>query len=171
MRFFAVLSVSAVFLAALAPAVFAQAETRDDGDDGNASVQYVDCSQVQIVFANQGQYGDANAAADDESEAVAEISQELNISQNQVNACLGSIGGGGGDNNTPDPTDDGNGGDRDDDEDDAASAAEMREGEDEVIKGTVLAKELPNTGGPSLLGGVLGLALVAGGAALIRSRR
>jgi hypothetical protein len=75
----------AVLLAAvlLASPAFAQAQ------GGNVNVQYVDCSQVQSAVADQGQYGDATAIGD---EAVAAIAQELNITQSQVNACLGSIG-------------------------------------------------------------------------------
>ena len=83
----------AMVLAAAAPA-FAQAVA------GDVSVQYVDCSQVQAAAAAQGQYGDASADADASAgdfasaanaEAVAEIAQELGITQAQVNACLGGI--------------------------------------------------------------------------------
>lgn len=78
---------TAVLLAAilLASPAFAQAE------GGNVNVVNIDCSQVQTALANQGQYGDATAAPDGD-DAVAEIAQELNITQAQVNACLGSIG-------------------------------------------------------------------------------
>ena len=164
-RFFAVLSVSALFLAAVAPAAFAQAVIEDDGDDGDDTVQVVDCSQVQQAVANQGQYGDANAAADDESEAAAEVAQELSIAQSQVNACLGQTGGG--DETTTPP----NGTSSPETTSGTGDDTELPDGEDEVIKETVLAAELPETGGPSLLAAVLGLALVAGGASLIRLRR
>jgi hypothetical protein len=77
----------AMVLAAAVPA-FAQAI------GGDVSVQYVDCSQVQEAAAVQGQYGDAVAGASGiGSAAAAEISQELEITQEQVNACLGEIGG------------------------------------------------------------------------------
>ena len=83
----------AMVLAAAAP-VFAQVEgdVNVDGDDNNTNTntaQYVDCSQVQVAL--QGQYGDASAEADDESEAVAEVAAEQGITQQQVNACLGEI--------------------------------------------------------------------------------
>lgn len=163
MRFFTVLSVSALFLLALAPAVFAQAVIEDDG---NTSVQYVDCSQVQNAFASQDQYANANAAADDESEAAAEVSQELNISQNQVNACLGSIGVNPDGNNpsgdeTADPTD-------------GETTDELAEGEDAVESDTIIAvDQLPETGGPSFAGVVLasGCALLGVGLVLNRIAR
>ena len=78
----------AMVLAAAAP-VFAQATIGDE-------TQYVDCSQVQAAIA--AQYGDANAAADDGSGAVA--SATAGVSQTQINACLGVLDFG----------DDGNGG-------------------------------------------------------------
>lgn len=166
-RFLAALAASTLLVALSAPA-FAQAVAddgalADDSDETNTEVQYVDCSQVQSAFASQGQYGDANAAADDESEATAEIAQDLGISQNQVNECLGGAA-----DSTPDPdendtTDENGTTDKNDDEN-------LKEGKDDVIEGTESAATLPKTGGPSLLlvGG--GLAVLAGGAALIRRR-
>ena len=86
-------AVLAMVLAAAAPA-FAQAV------GGDVSVQYVDCSQVQAAAAAQGQYGDATADADAsagdfasaaDAAAIAEIAQELGITQAQVSACLGGI--------------------------------------------------------------------------------
>ena len=76
----------ALMLAAASPA-FAQAVVADDGDDGNLSVQVVDASQFQSAV--QIQAGDANAAADDGSLAVAD--QSLFINQYQVNGGLGGI--------------------------------------------------------------------------------
>lgn len=79
----------AMVLIAAAPA-FAQAT------GGDVSVQYVDCSQVAAVAAVQGQYGDATATSGDiGSAAAAEISNELGISIEQVNACLGGVAAGG----------------------------------------------------------------------------
>ena len=73
----------AMVLAAAAPAL---AQVTVAGDDNNAA-QYVDCSQVQLAVG--AQYGDANAAASDES--IAGAANELGITQNQVNACLGEV--------------------------------------------------------------------------------
>lgn len=156
-RFLAALAASAMIFALSAPAALGQAIVGDDGDDGNLNIQYVDCSQVQSAFASQVQGGDANAAADDESEANSEIAQDLGITQEQVNQCLGGAA-----NNTPAPdetTDETTTGSRD-----------LEEGKDAVIEDTVKAAALPDTGGSSLLlvgGGIL---LVASGAALIRRR-
>lgn len=132
-----------------APA-FAQGAANDNGN--NHAVQYVDCSQVQVAVQNQ--YGNANAdAGEGEGEAIKEIAQKLNISQEQVNACLGGSGSNDGD------SDDGGGGG-----DDAGDDTDKGD----VIAGSVPETKLPNTGGPSLLV-VAGLALVAG-ASLIRLR-
>src|SRR5918997_1759052 len=73
----------AMVLAAAAPAL---AQVTVAGDDNNAA-QYVDCSQVQLAVG--AQYGDQNAAASDES--IATAANELGITQNQVNACLGEV--------------------------------------------------------------------------------
>ncbi|CAA9443135.1 MAG: hypothetical protein AVDCRST_MAG02-258 [uncultured Rubrobacteraceae bacterium] len=166
MRFFTGLLVSASFLLAFAPAVFAQAVIEDD--DGDTSVQYVDCSQVQNAFANQGQYANANAAADDESEAVAEVSQELNISQSQVNACLGSIGGNPDGNNPPgDETT----GPTERQPADEETTDDLAEGRDAVDRDTVLAAdELPETGGPGFAGVVLASGCALLGVGLILNR-
>ena len=73
----------AMVLAAAAPAL---AQVTVAGDD-NTSAQYVDCSQVQAAVG--AQYGDQNAAANDES--IAAAANELGITQNQANACFGEI--------------------------------------------------------------------------------
>ena len=73
----------AMLMAAAAPAL---AQVTVAGDDNNAA-QYVDCSQVQLAVG--AQYGDQNAAASDES--IATAANELGITQNQVNACLGEV--------------------------------------------------------------------------------
>ncbi len=164
-RLLAVLLVSTLVLASTAPVALAQAD-RDPG------VQYVDCSQVQNAV--QGQYGNANAVARDGSEATAEVAQEMNISQNQVNACLGGQAGEG-DKNQPDddpgkdptgdPTDENN------IKTDEPEVTAARDSEEDVLAGTDPGGKLPNTGGPSLLAAVARVALVVGGASLIRFRR
>lgn len=148
-RFLAAVAASALLVTLSAPAAFGQAIIEDDEDETNTNVQIVDCSQVQSAFASQGQYANANAVARD-SEATAEVAQELGITQDQVNNCLGD----GADNKAKDPAD----------------GKTLPEGKDEVIDETVQAAKLPETGGPSLLliGG--GLAVVAGALALIRRR-
>ena len=168
----AVLLVSTLFLASIAPVAFAQG-TDGEGRDGNVTI--VDCSQVQNLFV-QGQYGNANASAQYQSDAIALISQELNISQDQVNLCLVNVGGDG----------DSGGGGGDDDEEEAgaeddeeagaeeAAGVEAAETDDEgdVIASTVPeVEELPETGGASLLALGAGLVMVAGGVSLIRFRR
>jgi LPXTG-motif cell wall-anchored protein len=129
-----------------------QATAGDDRDNGNTDITIVDCSQVQNALGSQSQYG--NASAQYLSEAIAVVSQELNITQNQANACLGGQPneGGGSDNREA--------GEGDDDE------------EENVLANTVPeVNKLPETGGASLLSLGVGLALVAGGASLIRFRR
>ncbi len=81
-KMFAVGATAALMLAASSPA-FAQVTVA--GDD-NTSAQFVDASQVQLAVGVQ--FGDANAAANDGSAAFA--SNELDITQNQVNAGFGS---------------------------------------------------------------------------------
>jgi hypothetical protein len=73
-------AVVAMGLAAAAPA-FAQATAV------GGSVQYVDCDQIQAAVT--GQYNVAN------EQDLAAVAQSLNVSQNQVSACLGSIAAGG----------------------------------------------------------------------------
>jgi hypothetical protein len=75
--------VAAVLLGSASPAL---AQVTVAGDD-NDTAQYVDASQVQLAVGIQ--YGDQNAAANDESEA--EATNELSITQNQANAGLGEI--------------------------------------------------------------------------------
>jgi hypothetical protein len=72
-------AVVAMVLAAAAPA-FAQASAV------GGSVQYVDCDQIQAAVT--GQYNVAN------QQDLAAVAQSLNVSQNQVSACLGSIAAG-----------------------------------------------------------------------------
>jgi hypothetical protein len=131
----------AMVLAAAAPA-FAQAI------GGDVDVQYVDCSQVQAAAAAQGQYGDATAG---DVASAAAIAQELGISQEQVNACLGGVAAG-------------------DDivvGDDATAAAAAAAGATAAAGGTAAAAAapaaLPETGGASLIALGAGALLVAGG--------
>ena len=135
----------AMVLAAAAPA-FAQAV------GGNVDIQYVDCSQVQAAAAAQGQYGDATADADAsagdfasaaDADAVAEIAQELGITQAQVNACLGGI-------------------DNDVNGDDGGATTTVTVTTTATSTATAAA-ELPSTGGTSLLALGAGALLVAGG--------
>ncbi len=156
MRFFTVLSVSVLFLLAFAPAVFAQTESEDDQESRDDQTERderndrdedadVTCLQVQNAFGNQGQYGNANAQyGDAEGDTVAEVAQELGISQDQVLNCIGI--------DIENPPSDDDPGDVDD--------------PDDVMQGTAAGKDLPNTGGPPLSAAVFALALLATGAAL-----
>lgn len=82
--------------AMLAMALIAASPAFAQATGGDVSVQYVDCSQVAAVAAAQGQYGDAAATSGDVgSAAAAEISNQLGISIEQVNACLGGVAAGG----------------------------------------------------------------------------
>lgn len=173
-RLLAVLLISTLVLATAAPLALAQAiagdgqaiaggdqaTAGDDRDNDNADITIVDCSQVQNAFGNQDQYG--NASAQYQSEAIAIISQELDIAQNQVNECLG----GQTDGNSDDGNNDGEG-----DENSNTEDKDLEDGEENVLAGTDPGGTLPKTGGPSLLAVMLGAALIVGGATLIRSRR
>jgi hypothetical protein len=129
---------------------------------GDVNLQYVDCSQVQSAVAQQYNSVDANsnptAVAGDNSsaanaEAVAEIAQELNITQDQVNACLNGAASAPTDNDTNDGADDGT---------DTTTEGDVSSSAD-VNKKTLSASELPNTGGVPLPGAAAGIALVAAG--------
>jgi len=160
-RLLAVLLVSTLVLASTAPVALAQASAGEGGDSGNVTI--VDCSQVQNAFGIQDQY--SNATAQYQSEAIAVVSQEMNIAQNQVNACLGGQPDG---NNDDGDADNGAA----DSEDADTEAIALNEGKDDVLAGTTPEDELlPNTGGPSLLAAAVGVALIVGGASLIRFRR
>ncbi len=116
---------------------------------GGVDVQYVDCSQVQAAFASQGNSGDAVAVSDGQYNsggAAAAIAQKLNISQSQVNACLGSIGGSNPSGGTPSPNNKGE-----------------VDNPNDVLKNTKSASELPNTGGVPVPGALLGFGLVVAG--------
>ncbi len=138
---------------------------RDRDSNRDRNVVFVDCSQVQQVFVTQGQYKDDNAVPVGEGEAVAAVAQDLDISQSQVNACLGNLGGGEetttGDTTTGDTTTgDTTTGDTTTGDTTTAKTADTDD-EGDVIAGTIPeADELPDTGGAS------GLALAAGCALL-----
>jgi LPXTG-motif cell wall-anchored protein len=89
----------------------------------------------------------------------------MNITQTQVNACLGGQPDGNNDDGDAD-----NGAADSEDADSATNA--LNEGKDDGLAGTTPEDELlPNTGGPSLLAAAVGVALIVGGASLIRFRR
>jgi len=154
-RLLAVLLVSTLVLASTAPVVLAQAVIieGDNDNDRDTRPQFVDCSQVQNAFtgqyAAQGQYAGDNA----------EIAQELNITETQVNGCLGGQPDGNNDTAAKDT------------ETDDTEVNALEDGEKDVLAGTDPGGTLPDTGGPSLLAAVAGVALVVGGASLIRTGR
>ena len=77
----------ALMLAASSPAL-AQVDSEVDGDDNDTvTAQFVDASQV--LLAANVQY--ANANAEDDSEATAEIAADQGISQNAVLAVFGDV--------------------------------------------------------------------------------
>jgi LPXTG-motif cell wall-anchored protein len=125
-------------LAAAAPA-FAQATAV------GGSVQYVDCDQIQAAVT--GQYNVGN------QQDLAGIAQDLGVSQNQVNACYGSVAVGG------DVNVDGGG---------TAAAkhtatATASAGDGGGAATAAAGGELPDTGGASLIALGAGALLVAGG--------
>ena len=79
----------AMVLAAAAPA-FAQATAIDEGDDTeyNAVCQNIIGAMGDI---NQGQGGDADAIATEDSAAAAEVAQEQGVTIEQVNECLNQV--------------------------------------------------------------------------------
>ncbi len=76
-------AVAALLIASASPAA---AQVTVSGDD-NIGAQFVDASQLQVAVG--AQFGDQNAAANDDS--TAEATNELSITQNQANAGLGEI--------------------------------------------------------------------------------
>lgn len=136
---------AAALAAALLAAVLLAAPALAQAPGRNVTVQYVDCSQVQSAIAGQDQYGFTIGDG-----ATAELAQELGISQEQVNACLGSNGS---DDRVVDDGDDGN----------------------TIAKGDVLSDTIPDkkvlaaTGGIGLPGtAFLALALVGTGLSVLR---
>lgn len=130
-------------------------------------VQIVDCSQVINVIVSQGQYGDASAVADGiGNAAAAEVANELGITVDQVNGCLGGVNGGGDD----DDGDDGNGdggddnGDNGNNNDDDNNAGDTDD-PDDVVAGTTPNQTLSDTGGVPI--GVLMAGLILAGSGLL----
>ena len=172
----------AMVLVAAAPAL-AQAVIEGDEAVDNSQTQYVDCTQVQAAAADQYS-GDANAAGDDESIAVADIANELGISQEAVQNCVaagedanvagvtgGADGGGVVEEAAVDGVDDDGDGVVDDvgvagvDDDADGVVDEIAEGEEVVAAGGAVAgtNVLPDTGGASLFTLGAGALLVGGG--------
>ena len=146
-------AVSFLFAALLIGPALAQ----DSGTGSrDRNVIFVDCSQVQQVFVSQGQYGDANAVAVGEGDAVATISQRLDISQSQVNACLGNIGGGNAEETTAEETT----AEETTAEETTGEQTTVIDGQTILIPDKLADTTLPETGGPS------GIALAAGCALL-----
>ena len=153
----------AMVLAAAAPAL---AQVTVAGDD-NTSAQYVDCSQVQAALGVQ--YGDQNAAANDDS--VAAAANELGITQNQVNACLGEVSDvNQGEDAVGDVIIDENGtviayedGSASASAASGGSASAASEGSAAAGSAAAATETLPETGGASLLALGAGALLVAGG--------
>jgi hypothetical protein len=150
-----------------APPAFAQAEA------GDANLLIVDCSQVQTALVQQYNSGDAVAVSQGQyGDAIAVIAQDLDISQSQVNECLG---GGANGTTTPDTTPPGTtptGTTPSDDTasetptadtttapDSSAGAVDNPKG---VIASTIADGELVNTGGISLPVVAASLLLAAG---------
>jgi hypothetical protein len=145
----------AMVLAAAAPAL---AQVTVAGDDNNAA-QYVDCSQVNAALG--AQYGDQNAAASDES--VASAANELGITQNQVNACLGEVSDvNQGEDNVGDVVI-GSVAAGDDGSASAAAAGSASAASEGSASAAAATETLPETGGASLLALGAGALLVAGG--------
>jgi hypothetical protein len=149
----------------MATPAFAQAEA------GNANALIVDCSQVQTALVQQYNSGDAIAISQ-YGDAIAVIAQDLDISQSQVNSCLGGTPPEGTTPETP----------TDDTPTDGTTTDETPTGEtptngttapdssvgtvdnpDGVIASTISKGELVNTGGMPLPAAAAGLALVAVG--------
>ena len=158
----------AMVLVAAAPA-FAQVAI-----DNSTDTQYSDsfntttfCNQVGgLVLANQGQYGDAGAAATDNSAAAADIAQQLGVSQDQVLNCFSNLDtNGDGTITTVDTTGGGTSGGGTASAGggsasaSAGSAASASAGSAAAASGGTL----PDTGGASLIALGAGALLVAGG--------
>ncbi|QIN84850.1 hypothetical protein GBA63_21035 [Rubrobacter tropicus] len=78
-------AVAALLLATASPAFAQDAIAVDDGVASGGDVHFFDASQSQTLSVTQQNTGDAIAAADDDSVAVAWIDQSLMVDQTQVN--------------------------------------------------------------------------------------
>lgn len=148
----------AVLCTALVALACVPAFAQDEGEGRDGNVIIVDCSQVQQVVASQGQYGDANAVAVNDSEAVAQISQRLDISRSQVNACLGNIGGA-----DEETTDEGTTDEETTADEETTEETMVRDGETIIMPDELGATALPDTGGPGGYGLAAGCALLGVG--------
>jgi hypothetical protein len=151
-RLIAVLVISLLIVLLVATAVYAK-------DNRGPNVQYVDCSQVQNAVG--GQYGSATAIGRD---ATAEVAQELNISQNQVNACLGNIGVDETTEKTDETTEETTGKER------SGEETTVVDGQTILMPKGVAADKLPDTGGPTGGGFVLAAGCALLGVGLIANR-
>ncbi len=155
----------AMVLVAAAPA-FAQIaidNSTDTSFDGSFNTTSF-CNQVGgVVLANQGQYGDAGAAAAGDSAAAADISQELGVSQDQVLNCFSNLDTNG--DGTIDVSDT-SGGSSSSSSSSSASASAGGGSASASAGGSAAAASggtLPDTGGASLIALGAGALLVAGG--------
>lgn len=153
----------AVLCTALVALPCAPAFAQDEGEGRDGNVIIVDCSQVQQVVASQGQYGDANAMAVNDSEAVAQISQRLDISRSQVNACLGNIGGADEETTDEGTTDEGTTDEETTADEETTEETMVRDGETIIMPDELGATALPDTGGPGGYGLAAGCALLGVG--------
>jgi len=167
----------AMVLVAAAPA-FAQVAI-----DNSTDTQYSDsfntttfCNQVGgLVLANQGQYGDAGAAATDNSAAAADIAQQLGVSQDQVLNCFSNLDtNGDGTITTVDTTGGGTSGGGTASAGGGSASASAGGGSASASAGSAASASagsaaaasggtLPDTGGASLIALGAGALLVAGG--------
>ena len=141
LRVFGVLSVTVLLLSVLVGPASAK-------DRGNVVI--VDCSQVQQISVSEGQYGSAGD--------VAEIAQELDISQNQVNACLGNPEEATTEATTEQTTDE------------STKETTVVRGETVIVPDEVASDRLPDTGGANLGGIILASGCALLGAGLILGR-
>lgn len=144
------------------------------GQETGGGVQYSDsfnetsfCNQVQAIIADidQVQGGDAVAVADQYSEAAAEISQDLGVSQDAVLNCI--IGTGAEGTNGGEDTDETTGDDGDTTGEDTKGDVTDRA---DVVAGTTVKGTLPDTSGSSLAIPMIGAELLCFGLALLRRR-
>jgi hypothetical protein len=149
-----------VLWAALIALSAAPALAQDEGGASeNGDIIIVDCSQVINVI--QGQYGNVTDVG---RKAVVAVANDQDLTVNQVNACLGNMGGGEettDEETTDEETTDEETTDEETTEETTAGKTDDTDDEGDVIAGSIPeADELPDTGGPS------GIALAAGCALL-----